>query len=66
MHLVVVLCFGMYASTLCQDDSENTSAVYIVTLKEVHSAHYYGELRRESHGSRHGASGRLNIHKPRY
>ncbi|XP_015900722.3 subtilisin-like protease SBT2.2 isoform X1 [Ziziphus jujuba] len=65
LYLMVVLCFGMYLSTLCQDDSENTSAVYIVTLKEAHSANYYGELRREGHATRNGASGRLNIHKPR-
>lgn len=66
MHLIAVLCFGMFLSSLCQDDSEVTSAVYIITLKQAHSSHYYGELRRDSHGSRHGASGRLNIHAPRY
>lgn len=64
---MVVLCFGMYLSTLCQDDSEEvTTAVYIITLKQAHPSHYFGELRRDSHGSRHGASGRLNIHPSRY
>ena len=66
---MVVICFGIYiSSTLCQeDDSEDVTAVYIVTLKEAQAAtHYYDELRRVNHSSKHGAYGRLNVHKRRY
>lgn len=68
MHLIAVLCFGMFLSSLCQDDSEEvtSAAVYIITLKQAHASHYYGELRKDSHGSTHDASARLNIHAPRY
>ncbi|KAF5472167.1 hypothetical protein F2P56_008906 [Juglans regia] len=44
-HLVVVLCLGMFASSLCQDDSDTDfSAVYIVTLSQAPAAHHFGEL----------------------
>ncbi|TQE11994.1 hypothetical protein C1H46_002388 [Malus baccata] len=59
----------MLVSSLCQDeDSDNFSAVYIVTLREAPAVHYDAELRRSSiNGVRHGgASERLNIHKPRF
>ncbi|KAM2905033.1 hypothetical protein COP2_004686 [Malus domestica] len=66
--LVGLLFLGMLVSSLCQDeDSDNFSAVYIVTLREAPAVHYDAELRRSSiNGVRHGgASERLNIHKPR-
>lgn len=65
--LVAVLCFGMFISSLCQDDSDNVTAIYIVTLKEAHaSVHYYDEMRWENHGAKYGPSERLRIPKPRY
>ncbi|KAB2601615.1 subtilisin-like protease [Pyrus ussuriensis x Pyrus communis] len=67
--LVGLLFLGMLVSSLCQDeDSDNFSAVYIVTLREAPAVHYDAELRRSSiNGVRHGgASERLNIHKPRF
>lgn len=64
---MVVICFGMYISTLCQEDSEDITAIYIVTLKEAQAAtHYYDELRRVDHNSSHGAYGKLNVHKRRF
>nr|XP_017190757.1 subtilisin-like protease SBT2.2 isoform X2 [Malus domestica] len=66
--LVGLFFLGMLVSSLCQDeDSDNFSAVYIVTLREAPAVHYDAELRRSSiNGVRHGgASERLNIHKPR-
>lgn len=67
-HLVVVLCLGMFVKSWCQDESDaNFTAVYIVTLRQAPSAHYYGgELTRDSTGFKHASSGRLNIRKPRY
>lgn len=65
--LVAVLCFGMFISSLCQDDSDNVTAIYMVTLKEAHaSVHYYDEMRWENHGAKYGPSERLRIPKPRY
>ncbi|KAM3701117.1 hypothetical protein ACJW31_05G149000 [Castanea mollissima] len=46
VHLLVVLCLGMFMKSLCHD--ENTDAnVYIVTLRQAPAAHYYGELRSD-------------------
>ncbi|XP_062161460.1 subtilisin-like protease SBT2.2 [Alnus glutinosa] len=66
-HLAVVLCLGMFVKSWCQGESDaNFTAVYIVTLRQAPSAHYYGgELTRDSTGFKHASSGRLNIHKPR-
>ncbi|XVF75004.1 hypothetical protein PTKIN_Ptkin13bG0154500 [Pterospermum kingtungense] len=72
-YLVLGLCFGLFVSTLSQDnssDSDTITAVYIVTLRQAPAAHYLEEqLRRRGHhrGFNHGfASGRSNrLHKPR-
>ncbi|KAM1033821.1 hypothetical protein FF1_037266 [Malus domestica] len=59
----------MLVSSLCQEeDSDNFSVVYIVTLREAPAVHYDAELRMSSiNGVKHGgASERLNIHKPRF
>ncbi|XP_057971903.1 subtilisin-like protease SBT2.3 [Malania oleifera] len=58
--LVVVLGLGMFMSTFCQDNAEEITAVYIVTLKQTPAVHYDGELRKVSNGFTHGASGRIN------
>lgn len=68
VHLMVLLCFGMFVGTLCQDDSDDsaTTAVYIVTLKQASVTHYYGELRKETNVFKHGGPSRPNkLHKPR-
>ncbi|KAM1909287.1 hypothetical protein ACFX13_038063 [Malus domestica] len=59
----------MLVSSLCQEeDSDNFSVVYIVTLREAPAVHYDAELRISIiNGVKHGgASERLNIHKPRF
>ncbi|KAK7844548.1 subtilisin-like protease sbt2.3 [Quercus suber] len=63
VHLLVVLCLGMFMKSLCHVESTDAN-VYIVTLRQAPAAHYYGELRSDfTHGS--PSSERLNIHKPR-
>lgn len=68
VHLVVLLVFGMVMSSWCQDDddSDNNSAVYIVTLKAAPVAHYLAEFRKNSQGLNSGDTERLSIHKPRF
>ncbi|MED6211218.1 hypothetical protein PIB30_071593 [Stylosanthes scabra] len=61
---------------LCEDGSDDsTSAVYIVSLRNAPSSHYYGELTKmgsngfqvKNGGGGGGASsGRTQFHKPRY
>ncbi|KAF8408714.1 hypothetical protein HHK36_004778 [Tetracentron sinense] len=58
VHLMVVLCLGLFMRVWCQE--ETVTAVYMVTLKQAPAAHYYSEVRLESNGLSHGASGRLN------
>ncbi|KAG6692355.1 hypothetical protein I3842_10G110700 [Carya illinoinensis] len=58
-HLVVVLCLGMFVSSLCQDDSDTDfSAVYIVTLRQAPAAHHFGELATDRAGFKHRSPGR--------
>lgn len=47
-HIVVLIWLGVFLlPSLCQDDSDDaTTAVYIVTLRQTPSSHYYSELRR--------------------
>ncbi|KAF2304591.1 hypothetical protein GH714_034536 [Hevea brasiliensis] len=67
VHLVVVLCLGLFVGILCENDSDSAiAAVYIVTLKQAPAAHYYGELRRETNVFKHGSPDRRNkLHRPR-
>ena len=65
-HLVLVLCFGVFVNSFCQGESDaNFTAVYIISLRQAPSAHYNGELTRDTTGFKHASPGRLNIHKPR-
>ncbi|KAF5729261.1 subtilisin-like protease SBT2.5 [Tripterygium wilfordii] len=61
LHLMVVLCLGILVGTLCQDFSDDeTSAIYIVTLKQPPAAHYFGEeLKTRTRGIKHAGAGRL-------
>ena len=70
-HLVVmVLSLGLLSGALCQvdDGSDNeTTAVYIVTLKQAPTSHYYGELRKNANVFKHGVPRNPNqFHNPRY
>jgi len=60
-HLAVVLCLGMFVKSWCQGESDaNFTAVYIVTLRQAPSAHYYGgELTRDSTGFKHASSWKI-------
>lgn len=63
--LCVVVCFGMFVCASCLDEFGDSTAVYIVTLKEPPSAtHYYGQLRQNT--TSFSTSGGLSIHKARY
>lgn len=74
MVVVLVLCLGMLMGTLCQNDTTTTdefTAVYIVTLKQIPTSHYFGEVRKDRFNTDfiQGASGKSNTlykHKPRY
>ncbi|CAJ1938262.1 unnamed protein product [Sphenostylis stenocarpa] len=52
--------------SLCQSDV--TTAVYIVTLRQAPASHYHHELISVGNTSRHGAYGsrRTRVHKPRH
>ncbi|KAF4391018.1 hypothetical protein CsatB_001453 [Cannabis sativa] len=67
-YLIVVICFGMYISTFCQEDSdEDITAIYIVTLKEAQTTtHYYNEMRSVNHSSKLGGYGKFDVHKRRF
>ncbi|KAL5773909.1 hypothetical protein ACOSP7_011466 [Xanthoceras sorbifolium] len=57
VQLVVVLLLGFLVCSFCQDDSEDPiTAVYIVTLKQAPSSHYYVQQLKTKH--KHDASGR--------
>jgi len=64
----LVLCFlaMLLIPSLCQ--SEVTTAVYIVTLRQAPASLYHHELITVGNKSGHGASGkrRTRVHKPRY
>lgn len=62
--LGVMVCLGVFVSCGCaQNDADNVTAVYIVTLKQVPTPHYYDEL-RVKHG--HHTEGMNKFDKPRY
>lgn len=51
---------------VCQDGADEVTAVYIVTLKQTPTSHYYGELRKGTNVFRHGVPGKLDrLHRPR-
>ena len=63
--LCVVVCFGVFVCASCLDEFGDSTAVYIVTLKEPPSTtHYYGQLRQNT--TSFSTSGGLSIHKARY
>lgn len=67
-HLVVLFFLGMVLiPSVCQSDS--TTAVYIVTLRQAPASHYHHhELITVGNNSKHGSSGRrrTRVHKQRY
>ncbi|CAK9321291.1 unnamed protein product [Citrullus colocynthis] len=65
-RLLCVVVFGMFLCASCLDEFGDSTAVYIVTLKEPPSTtHYYGQLRQNTTSFRLNTSGGLSIHKPR-
>ncbi|KAI4297273.1 hypothetical protein L6164_037167 [Bauhinia variegata] len=64
--LIVLFCLAMLLPSLCQDDSDATSAVYIVTLRQAPTSHFNGELRKAGNHFKHDASRRSRFHKPRF
>ena len=67
VHLMVVLCLGTFMGIVCQDGADEVTAVYIVTLKQTPTSHYYGELRKGTNVFRHGVPGKLDrLHTPRF
>ncbi|XP_027916293.1 subtilisin-like protease SBT2.2 isoform X2 [Vigna unguiculata] len=64
--LVLCLLAMLQTPSLCQ--SEETTAVYIVTLKQAPASHHHHELITVAKNSGHGASGRrrTRVHKPRH
>lgn len=60
--LGVMVCLGVFVSCSCaQSDGDNVTAVYIVTLKQAPTPHYYDELRAK----RNGSDGMNRLDKPR-
>ncbi|KAG5025318.1 hypothetical protein GLYMA_08G129000v4 [Glycine max] len=68
IHLVVLFFLGMVLiPSSCQSDA--TTTVYIVTLRQAPASHYHQhELITVGNNSRHGSSGRrrTRVHKPRH
>lgn len=65
VHAVALCLLWLWAGGLCQ---ENAASVYIVTLKQAPTAHYYDLLRSSERvgGGGGGESGPLNtLNKPR-
>lgn len=62
--LGVMVCLAVFVSCSCaQSDGDNATAVYIVTLKQAPTPHYYDEqLRAKGNGS----GGMNRFYKPRY
>ena len=58
MNLTAVLCLGAFLGIVCQDGADEVTAVYIVSLKQAPTSHYYGELRKDTNIFRHGVPGR--------
>ncbi|GMH27711.1 hypothetical protein Nepgr_029554 [Nepenthes gracilis] len=65
--LLVVLSLDMVMRVSSQDSSSGeVSAVYIVTLRQVSTSHFYDELRKGNSGSKHGPAPRLSrLRNPR-
>ncbi|CAA7394082.1 unnamed protein product [Spirodela intermedia] len=62
-HAVALCLLWLWAGGLCQ---ENAASVYIVTLKQAPTAHYYDLLRSSKSSTGGGESGPMNtLNKPR-
>ncbi|CAK9167442.1 unnamed protein product [Ilex paraguariensis] len=61
VQFMVVLCLGNFVGcTWSQDNADEVSAVYIVTLKQAPAAHYSGELSVKRNDIKHGGPGIVN------
>ncbi|KAH6758882.1 Subtilase family protein [Perilla frutescens var. frutescens] len=66
--LGVMLCLGVFLGcSYAQGNAENVTAVYIVTLKQAPTSHYYGELRvKQGHHVKRNESERMSrLDRPR-
>ncbi|EYU19074.1 hypothetical protein ABFS82_13G185400 [Erythranthe guttata] len=54
----LVVCLGIFVGcSFAQENADNITAVYIVTLKQAPTSHYYGELRvKHDHHIKHSGS----------
>ncbi|KAL3654623.1 hypothetical protein CASFOL_001608 [Castilleja foliolosa] len=61
--IAVMLCLGVFVGCgYCVDNADNMSGVYIVTLKQAPTSHYYGELRaKQGQLIKHNGSKKKNI-----
>lgn len=67
--VAVMLCLVIFVGcSHAQDNANNITAVYIVTLKHAPTSHYYGELRVKQghHIKRNGSERMSRLDKPRY
>ncbi|KAL8512804.1 hypothetical protein ACS0TY_019077 [Phlomoides rotata] len=65
--VAVMLCLGVFLDcSFAQENADNVTAVYIVTLKQAPTSHFYGELRvKQDHHVKRNGSERMNrLDKP--
>lgn len=63
--LVVVFCFGMFIGSQSEEDTEDNTGIYIVTLKEARASKRHPHQQRSvNHDSLNEDSERLRVHKP--
>ncbi|KAL8033860.1 hypothetical protein ABFX02_13G184000 [Erythranthe guttata] len=63
----LVVCLGIFVGcSFAQENADNITAVYIVTLKQAPTSHYYGELRvKHDHHIKHsGSASMTTLAKP--
>ncbi|XP_052203347.1 subtilisin-like protease SBT2.3 [Diospyros lotus] len=61
LQLIVILSLGMFMwGSLCEENADEITAVYIVTLRQAPVSHYSDELRVKRKGLKHGASTTLD------
>ncbi|XP_057812179.1 subtilisin-like protease SBT2.3 [Salvia miltiorrhiza] len=65
----LVLCLAVFVGcSSAQSDSDNVTAVYIVTLKQAPTSHYYDDelrVKQGRHNKRNGSEGMSRLDKPR-
>ncbi|KAL7131228.1 hypothetical protein ABFS83_13G184400 [Erythranthe nasuta] len=65
--MAIMVCLGIFVDcSFAQENADNITAVYIVTLKQAPTSHYYGELRvKHGHHIKHsGSASMTTLAKP--